>query len=71
MLLLIQSIENLNLSIIGTLGPVSNIILNGKEVTRSLSCAAELVLNHTMSKWELRLKPVGDILVDIQASNIL
>lgn len=33
---------------------------NGKEITRTLSCAAELSANHTRAKWELKMKPLED-----------
>ncbi|XP_055955232.1 E3 ubiquitin-protein ligase DCST1 [Patella vulgata] len=47
-------------------GPVANLMNNAQEVTGSLSCITELLANHTASKWELRLKPLGDSLKELQ-----
>ncbi|XP_061194944.1 E3 ubiquitin-protein ligase DCST1-like [Saccostrea echinata] len=43
-------------------GPIHNIIVNGREVIRSLTCAAELAINQTSAKWELRTKPFRRIM---------
>ncbi|KAI8770579.1 E3 ubiquitin-protein ligase DCST1 [Biomphalaria glabrata] len=49
-------------------GPITNILSNGKEIVRSLSCTASLLANHTLTKWKLRLAPVehafGDVAKD-------
>lgn len=42
--------------------------MNGREVTRSLSCATELIANHSHSKWELRMKPIQGIMMDLQVT---
>ncbi|KAJ8306722.1 hypothetical protein KUTeg_015763 [Tegillarca granosa] len=42
-------------------GPIQNIMINGKEVTRSITCATELVVNHSVTKWGLRMKPLTNI----------
>ena len=39
-------------------GPVDNIVVNCREVARSLSCLAQLLANHTITKWKLRLSPI-------------
>ena len=39
---------------------------NAQDITRSLTCAAELVANHTATKWKFRLQPVGNVLKDMQ-----
>ena len=47
-------------------GPIENMIDNAQDITRSLTCAAELVANHTATKWKFRLQPVGNVLKDMQ-----
>ncbi|XP_048751496.2 E3 ubiquitin-protein ligase DCST1-like [Ostrea edulis] len=47
-------------------GPVHNIILNGREVVRSLVCATELAANHTAAKRELKSKPFSDGMKEFQ-----
>ncbi|CAC5364971.1 unnamed protein product [Mytilus coruscus] len=49
-------------------GPVQNIMDNGKEITRTLSCAAELSANHTRAKWELKMKPLEDAMKQWQVN---
>ena len=39
-------------------GPIDNIVTNCREVARSLSCLAQLLANHTITKWKLRLNPI-------------
>ncbi|XP_063424227.1 E3 ubiquitin-protein ligase DCST1-like [Mytilus trossulus] len=51
-------------------GPVQNIMDNGKEITRTLSCAAELSANHTRAKWELKMKPLEDAMKQWQAEGM-
>ena len=53
-----------------TIGPIHNIIMNGKEITRSLSCATELAANHTAAKWELKMKPLGDVMQQFQVKHV-
>ncbi|KAL3876418.1 hypothetical protein ACJMK2_034267 [Sinanodonta woodiana] len=48
-------------------GPIQNIIENGQEVTRSLTCAAELAANQTRTRIEFRLAPVAIVLQEMQA----
>ncbi|XP_074657366.1 E3 ubiquitin-protein ligase DCST1-like [Tubulanus polymorphus] len=53
-------------------GPVSNLIFNAKEITRSLNCVVELAENQTKMRMELRSKPAQDILDDLKLqSNFL
>ncbi|XP_062617495.1 E3 ubiquitin-protein ligase DCST1-like [Saccostrea cucullata] len=42
--------------------PIHNLATNGREVIRSLTCAAELAINQTSAKWELRTKPFRRIM---------
>jgi len=49
-------------------GPINNILLNGKEITRSLSCSVELSANHTRTKWELKMKPLENVMDEFQVS---
>jgi len=51
-------------------GPIHNIIINGKEITRAMSCTIELSANHTASKWELALKPVGEVMDNLQVTSL-
>lgn len=39
------------------LGPVKNIVLNGKEVVRVLECTSHLTYNLTRTKFDLAMKP--------------
>jgi len=47
-------------------GPINNILLNGKEITRSLSCSVELSANHTRAKWKLKMKPLENVMDEFQ-----
>ncbi|CAH1790155.1 unnamed protein product [Owenia fusiformis] len=47
-------------------GPVVNIVQNAKEVKRSLACHAELGANQTLARLELKLKPIHDVMLDLQ-----
>ena len=51
-------------------GPIENIIDNAQDITRSLSCASELIANHTAAKWKFRMQPVGNVLKDMQVCTI-
>ena len=51
-------------------GPIENIIDNAQDITRSLSCASELIANHTATKWKFRMQPVGNVLKDMQVCMI-
>ncbi|XP_060569051.1 E3 ubiquitin-protein ligase DCST1-like [Ruditapes philippinarum] len=46
-------------------GPVENIVDNAQDITRSLTCAAQLAANHTKAKWKFRLQPVGNVMKDM------
>ena len=52
-------------------GPINNILLNGKEITRSLSCSVELSANHTRTKWELKMKPLENVMDEFQVSLLI
>ena len=47
-------------------GPIANIVSNGRDVGRSVSCSIQLAVNQTKAHLELRLKPVADILMDLK-----
>ncbi|KAH9490713.1 hypothetical protein Btru_032852 [Bulinus truncatus] len=46
-------------------GPITNIMSNGKEIVRSLSCTSSLLANHTKTKWKLRMSPVENAFGDL------
>ncbi|XP_053401543.1 E3 ubiquitin-protein ligase DCST1-like isoform X2 [Mercenaria mercenaria] len=46
-------------------GPIENIVDNAQDITRSLTCAAQLSANHTKAKWKFRLQPVGNVMKDM------
>ncbi|KAL4235199.1 DC-STAMP domain-containing protein [Mactra antiquata] len=48
-------------------GPIKNIVDNTQDITRSLTCSAELSANHTAAKWKFRLQPVGNVMKDMAA----
>lgn len=52
-------------------GPVSNIISNARETTRSLSCSLELLENHTRAKTELQMQPLQDLVTELQKDGFL
>lgn len=52
-------------------GPVDNIVDNLREVTRSMSCLAQLLANHTMAKWKLRLSPLKGAVEELQEEGFL
>ena len=39
---------------------------NAQDITRSLTCAATLAANHTAAKWQLRLKPIDNLMSDMK-----
>lgn len=48
------------------LGPIHNIMANGWEITRSISCNSELSSNMSQATSELSLQPLGNVLADLQ-----
>ena len=48
-----------------------NILMNGKEITRSLSCSVELSANHTLAKWKLKMKPLENVMDEFQVSLLI
>ncbi|XP_052818331.1 E3 ubiquitin-protein ligase DCST1-like [Mya arenaria] len=52
-------------------GPIENMVDNAQDITRSLTCAAELSANQTAAKWKFRLKPVGNVLKDMQTEGFM
>nr|KAG5704788.1 hypothetical protein BaRGS_015171 [Batillaria attramentaria] len=52
-------------------GPIKNLIDNFREVARSLSCMAQLLANHTLTKWKLRLSPLKDAIEELQEEGFL
>ncbi|KAK3095264.1 hypothetical protein FSP39_012345, partial [Pinctada imbricata] len=51
-------------------GPIHNIIMNGREVARSLSCTRELSSNFSKARWELKKKPLGDVMQQFQSEGM-
>lgn len=52
-------------------GPIKNIVDNTQEITRSMTCAAELTANHSKLKMKFRLKPIGNLLTDMKVKNAI
>ncbi|XP_059153716.1 E3 ubiquitin-protein ligase DCST1-like [Physella acuta] len=52
-------------------GPITNIVDNGKEIVRSLTCTSSLMANHTKEKWRLRLHPVENAFGDLAKDGFL
>ncbi|KAK7110002.1 E3 ubiquitin-protein ligase DCST1-like [Littorina saxatilis] len=52
-------------------GPVDNIVTNCREMARSLSCLAELLANHTLAKWKLRLNPLKETIQSLQEEGFM
>lgn len=49
-------------------GPVANTWHNLEEVTRSLSCVAELQVNHSRQLWEMSTAPMHRVLESMAVS---
>lgn len=49
-------------------GPINNILLNGRESMRVMSCTASLSFNHTVERFKLMFKPVKEIVYDFVVS---
>lgn len=49
-------------------GPVANTWHNLEEVTRSLSCVAELQVNHSRQLWEMSTAPMHRVLENMAVS---
>ncbi|KAG8197005.1 hypothetical protein JTE90_004278 [Oedothorax gibbosus] len=45
-------------------GPISNILSNGRESMRVMTCIGSLNLNHTIQRYKLMFKPVKEIVWD-------
>ncbi|KAH3769166.1 hypothetical protein DPMN_170415 [Dreissena polymorpha] len=52
-------------------GPIENIVNNTQEITRTLACSAELSANQTMTKWQFRFAPIGNVFKDMQAEGFM
>ncbi|KAL8585815.1 hypothetical protein ACOMHN_065165 [Nucella lapillus] len=52
-------------------GPIDNIVTNCREVARSLTCLAELLANHTVVKWKLRINPLKEVVEELQEGGFL
>lgn len=48
------------------LGPITNLVLNAKEMSRFLTCGAKLAHNQTMSRLELTYQPLYAIMTELQ-----
>ncbi|XP_076439279.1 E3 ubiquitin-protein ligase DCST1-like [Babylonia areolata] len=52
-------------------GPIDNIVTNCREVARSLTCLAQLLANHTIAKWKLRLNPLKEAVEELQEEGFM
>jgi len=60
-----NNIYNTNV-FVWVVGPINNLVDNAQDITRSMTCAAELSANQSATKWKFRLKPLENVMKDMR-----